>query len=192
MQAYFADIFRILEQGNQKTAYEVAQVLQKDFAMSIPVVGRQKHELLGPTLRVSLELMTEFELGIDGWMYGGKPLPEYEYDLELISPLGLAVKYTELQKMSDLVTLNSRLAMIDPAVWLEYSLSEMSRAIGESMGVPRKWLRPRSERNAIAARIDELMEQQIAMQKANLASDTMQKLTKGAEANSPAMAMAGA
>ena len=191
LQAYFADIFRVLTDNKERTASEVATVLQKDFTMAIPVVGRLKAELFGPLLRLCLELLTEYELGIHGWLYGGKPLPEYEYDLELISPLGLAVKYAELQKMSDLVLLNSQLANVDPRVWDNYSLDDMSHGIGDSMGVPRHWLRSITERRAIRERAQALQEQQIAMQQANVGSDIVQKLGKDVGPRSP-MALAAA
>lgn len=190
MQAYFADVFRVLTEDRQKTAYEVATVLQKDFAMVAPIVGRAKWELFGPLLRVCLELQTEYELGVMGWRYGGQDLPEYGYDLELISPLGLAVRYAELQKMSDLIVLQSQLAQVDPGVWQNYSLDEMSRAIGEHMGVPRRWLRSVTERQAIRVRIAELQEQQMAAAQANVEADTMQKLSGKVDPSSALAAMA--
>jgi hypothetical protein len=192
MQCYFADIFRILSEPGDKTAYEVAAVLQKDFSMAVPIVGRQKVELFAPLIRVCLELQTEYELGIHGWMYRGQNLPEDQYDLEIISPLGLAVKYAEIQKMHDVVTLNSALAQVDPRVWDNYSLDEMSRGIGESMGVPRAWLRSITERRAIRERAQQLADQQYRMQQAQIAADTTNKLSQRIEPESPMAMMAAA
>ena len=140
-QCYFAQIFQTLADSGHKTAYEVATVLQKDYDLAIPVVGRQQRELFAPLVRVCLELMTEWELGIHGWQLHGETLGEYDYQLELISPLALAIKYQELQKLPNLVALLSPLAEMDPGVWDHYSLNDISRGIGESMGVPKSWKR---------------------------------------------------
>jgi len=183
-RAYMADVFRVLADRKQRTAKEVVTILEKSFDVAIPVHARIRMELFVPLIRLCLELLTEWELGIRGWRYGGQALPEYEYELDLVSPLALAIKYAELQSMSDLWVLNSRLAEVDPAVWDNYSLDEMSRAIGDNMGVPESWKRSVTEVRAIREwRAQRLAEQQ-ALEQAKLAAETAEKLGRPAAPNS--------
>jgi hypothetical protein len=191
LRAYMQDLFRVLDTDRQKTATEIMSVLQRSYDIAIPVLGRLKAEIFTPLLRICLELLTEYELGVHGWNYGGRPLPEYQYDLELISPLALAVKFAELQGMSDLVAMNSRLADIDSGVWDNYSLNDMSRAIGENMGVPRRWLRSVTEVRAIQERRAQLLAEQRLMEQAKLAGDAARGLGKEVERGSPAAALMG-
>jgi hypothetical protein len=191
LRAYMADIFQILDQKD-RTAQEVMTILSKSYDIAIPVFGRLKAEVFDPLILVCLELLTEWHLGVEGWMYGGRQLPDYAYHLDLISPLGLAIKFAELQNMSDLLVMNSRLAEIDPKVWHNYDLDQMSRAIGDNMGVPRKWLRSVGERRAIREAISEELAQRAAMEKARLAAEATNKLSKTMEPNSPMAALAAA
>ncbi|HUU94073.1 MAG TPA: portal protein [Phycisphaerae bacterium] len=183
-QAYMAEVFRMLADKKQRTAKEVVTVLEKSFDIAIPVFGRLRAELFAPLIRLCLELLTEWELGIRGWRYGGQALPEYEYQLELISPLALAIKYAELQSMSDLWVMNSRLAEVDRTVWDNYTLDEMSRGIGDNMAVPERWKRSVTERDAIRRwRARKAAEQQ-ALEQAKLAAETAEKLGRPAAPNS--------
>ncbi len=191
LRAYMQDLFRVLDSGGDKTATEVMSILQRNYDIAIPVLGRLKAEIFTPLLRICLELLTEYELGVHGWNYGGRPLPEYQYDLELISPLALAVKFAELQGMSDLVVMNTRLAEIEPGVWDNYSLNDMSRAIGENMGTPRQWLRSVTEVRAIQERRVQLAAEQRLMEQAKLAGDAARGLGKPMEPGSPAAALMG-
>ena len=183
-RAYMADVFRMLDDRKQRTAKEVVTILEKSFDIAIPVHARIRAELFVPLIRLCLELLTEWELGVRGWRYGGQSLPEYEYELELISPLALAIKYAELQSMTDLWVMNSRLAEVDPSVWDHYSLDEMSKTIGDNMGVPEKWKRSITEVRAIRQwRAAKLAEQQ-ALEQAKMAAETTEKLGRPAAPNS--------
>ncbi len=183
-QCYFAQIFQTLQENRQKTAYEVATVLQKEYDLAIPVFARLRRELFAPLIRVCLELLTEYQLGIYGWRYGGQTLPDYEYSLEMISPLALAIKYHELQKLPNLIALMSPLAQMDPTVWDQYDLDEISRAIAENMGVPRRWQRsPYGLRQLRAARADAMAQQQ-ALAQMQQGAEIARDLNQPAEPNS--------
>jgi hypothetical protein len=183
-QIFFANIFQTLEQNRQKTAYEVATALQKDYDLAIPVFARQKRELFAPLVRVCLELLTEYQLGIYGWQYGGETLPDYEYQLELISPLALAIKFQELRKLPNLVALLNPLAEMKPEVWDNYNLDEISLAIGEYMGVPEKWKRSLYERRQLRQMRAEALAEQRALQQLQQGADVADKLNQPAQENS--------
>jgi hypothetical protein len=90
------------------------------------------------------------------------------------------------------VTLNSRLAEIDPSVWDNYTLDEMSRGIGDAMGVPQAWKRPDSAVRQIREARERLLAQQRALEQTKLAGDAARGLGKGVEENSPLARMAPA
>ena len=164
-QIFLAQIFQTLQENREKTAYEVATVIQKDYDLAIPILARTRRELFDPLIRVCLELLTEYQLGIFGWQYGGQALPDYEYRLELISPLALALRYDELRKLPTLVSLMSPLSEMQREVWDNYNLDEISLAIGENMGVPEKWKRSLYERRQLRAmRAEALAEQRVMTQ----------------------------
>lgn len=184
-ECFMAQIFQVLRDEKQRTAREVSTILQKDYDMAIPILSRLRSELFGPLVRVCLELLTEYELGTYGWQYGGQPLPEYEYDLELISPLGLAVRYGELQKADNLILSLSPLAQIDPSVWDRYSLDEIGRGIGDAMGVPTIWKMSDSAVRDIRRRRAALVAQRTALAGMQEASQTTKNLSQGMQPNSP-------
>jgi hypothetical protein len=141
--------------------------------------------LFDPLILICLELLTEQDLGIDGWMLGGRELPEFEYDLEIISPLFLAMRYSELQNLDDAQVLLRPWAEIDPSIWDNWSLDEISHVVQENLGIPNRIRRPSSEVRAIREKRAELLLQREQMEQTQMAADAAQKLTKGVEPNSP-------
>jgi len=188
---YLSEIFQALTDNKQRTAREVATLVAKNYDTVVPVFGRLKSSLFTPLIRVLLEMQTEFELGVQGWRYGGADLPEFEYDLDIISPMGLAVKYAELQKLDDFLVLMDPVAQIRPEVWDHYSLDDIAMAIGENLAVPRQWRAGPDQVRRLRAKRDELAQQEFAMTQARLAAGTSRDLAKGAEADSPLAALMG-
>ena len=184
-QAFMNDLFQALGDDKQRTAREVMAMLRTNLDMLLPNFGRIKNEFFEPALRVMLELLTEFELGTFGWRYGGQRLPELDYELELISPLGLAIKFAELQKMQDLAYMLGAFSEIDPNVWDHYSLDDISRGIGENMAIPSKWKRSITEVRALREARAEHEAQQRALVEAEQLAGLTQKFSKAAEPNSP-------
>lgn len=189
-QIYFAQIFQTLQENRQKTAYEVATALQKDYDLAIPVFARQKRELFDPLIRLCLELLTEYQLGVYGWQYGGEALPEYEYRLELISPLAMAIKYQELQKLPNLLALMSPFAQMKEEVWDNYNLDEISLAIGENMGVPERWKRSLYERRQLRALRAEALAEQRALAQLQQGAEVAKNLNQPVAENSLLRAVA--
>lgn len=183
-QIYLAQIFQTLQENRQKTAYEVATAVQKDYDLAIPILARTRREFFDPLIRVCLELLTEYQLGIFGWQYGGQPLPDYEYRLELISPLSLAVKYNELKKLPTLMQLLSPLAEMQHEVWDNYNLDEISLAIGENMGIPERWKRSLYERRQLRAMRAEALAEQRALQQLQQGAEVAKNLNQPVAENS--------
>ncbi len=192
MRAYMADIFQILRDTKQRTAAEVATILQRAYDVLVPPLARVKQEFFEPTILIQLELLTERDLGVDGWMYGGRELPEYRYDLEMISPLFLALKYAELQNINDAHVILSPWAEIAPEIWDTWSLDEISHVVQENLGIPNRLRRSASALRQLREARAEAAQRQAALEQAKLAGEAASKLSQPVEEGSPMAMMAGA
>jgi len=76
--------------------------------------------------------------------------------------------------------------MIDQSVLDNYSLDEISRGIAENEGLPAKWLRSITERDAIRVQRQKQQQALAALQLAQEAAKTYPSITKKAEEGSPA------
>lgn len=184
-RAYMSEAFQILRDRRQKTAREVVSVLEKQYDVWIPPTWRIKQELIDPLILNELEMLTEQDLGIEGWMYGGQSLPDFRYDLTMISPLFLAMQYAQLQRVSDAFAVLSPWAEIDPAIWDSWSLDEISHVVQECLGIPNRMRRSASAVRQIREARAEILAQQAAVEQAKTAAEATSKLSKGVEANSP-------
>jgi hypothetical protein len=195
-RAYLADIFQVLQpsrSGEQPKAVQVAAALQKSYDSLVPPLARMKQELISPLILIQLELLTERELGVDGWMYGGQTLPDFKYDLQMISPLFLAMQYAQLQRLGDAFTILSPWGEVDASIWDNWTLDEISHVVQETLGIPNRLRRSASGLRDLRRARAELVARQQALEQAKLAAEATNKLSKGAEPNSPmGMAMEAA
>jgi hypothetical protein len=191
MRSFMNELFQVVQDDKQRTAEEFRGIIQKSYSMAIPILGRQKAELFRPLIALCLELMTEHALGIEGWTYQGKALPDYRYTLELVSPLALAIKYSELKSMDDARMVMTPWAEIDPSIWDHWSLNDVAWLIQDSMGIPTRLRRSASAVRQIRAARAQQMAQQQALEQTRLASEATNKLSKRVEEGSPLAAMTG-
>lgn len=195
-RAYMTEAFQILRDSardpQKPTAMQVAQLLNRSFDIWGPPLWRIKQELIDPLVLVELEMLTEKRLGVTNWMYGGQALPDYRYDLRMISPLFLALQLSQIQRLGDAYLALSPWAEIDPAVWDTWSLDDISHAVQDVLGIPTKMRRSQSSIRQIREARAQLLAQREAVEQAKLAAEASSKLSVGAQPNSPMeMALAG-
>jgi hypothetical protein len=192
MRAFLNEIFQMVQDNKDRRVEEVRAIIQKSYAIVVPILGRQKAELFRPLIATCLELLTERDLGIEGWTYGGRPLPEYRYNLELVSPLALAIKYAELKSLDDARMVLSPWAEIDPSIWDHWSLNDVATMIQDSLGIPTRLRRSAAAVRQIREARARVLAQREAMQQAKVAGDAARGLGKSVEENSPLAMLAGA
>jgi hypothetical protein len=110
--------------------------------------------------------------------YAGQTMPEFPYDLEMISPIGLAMKWNEVKNLSNFYAVMSPFAEVDPQVWDHYNLSELSLMIGEAMAIPSKIRRSITEVRAIQERRAQIQAQQQELDAQQQQADVISKLSK--------------
>ena len=184
MRGFYNDIFMILSDEKRRTATEVLEIMQEKMNLLSPNFGRLKSELYDRLVEVSLHILLE-----SGYLQ----LPVgLRYRIEYISTLALALKFNEIRAWGNVFASISPLVEIDPSVLDNYSLDEISRGIAENEGLPSKWLRSITERDAIRAQRQKQQQEMMALQIAQEAAKTYPSITKKAEAGSPAAALMGA
>ena len=184
MRGFYNDIFMILSDDKNRTATEVLEIMQEKMNLLSPNFGRLKSELYDRLVEVSLHILLE-----SGYLQ----LPVgLRYRIEYISTLALALKFNEIRAWGNVFASISPLVEIDPSVLDNYSLDEISRGIAENEGLPSKWLRSITERDAIRAQRQKQQQEMMALQIAQEAAKTYPSITKKAEAGSLAAALMGA
>jgi len=184
MRGFYNDIFMILSDDKDRTATEVLEMMQEKMNLLSPNFGRLKSELYDRIVEVSLHIL--LESGILQIPVG------LQYRIEYISTLALALKFNEIRAWGNVWASVSPLMLVDQSVLDNYSLDEISRGIAENEGLPSKWLRSITERDAIRAQRQKQQQALAALQIAQAAAKTYPSITKKAEAGSPAAALMGA
>jgi hypothetical protein len=183
---FYNDLFLILSDDKKRTATEVLEIAQEKLNLLGPNFGRSKVELFDPCIEISIDLL--YQQG----KIRAAPAGLDVYDIEYISKLALAMKFAEVRAVGNTMAYLGPLGEIDPSIWDNYSLDEISRGIGEMMGVPVDWLRPTDERDEMRRARQERQEMMQAAQVAAAAADAVPKLSKKVEEGSPLEAIAGA
>ena len=185
VRGFYNDIFLILSDKKKRTATEVMELMQEKMNLLSPNFGRLKSELYDRLVEVSLHVLLES---------GVLRLPVgLQYRIEYISTLALALKFNEIRSWGNVWASISPLLMVDQSVLDNYSLDEISRGIAENEGLPSKWLRSITERDAIRAQRQKQQQAMAQLQILNEAAQTYPSVTKKPEAGSPAeMLMKGA
>ncbi len=176
-RGFYNDIFLILGDDKNRTATEVLEMMQEKMNLLSPNFGRLKSELYDRLVEVSLHILLES---------GVLQLPiGLQYKIEYISTLALALKFNEIRAWGNVWANVSQLAMVDQSVLDNYSLDEISRGIAENEGLPSKWLRSITERDAIRAARQKQQEMMARLQMLQQAAQTYPDTTKAPEKGSP-------
>jgi len=114
------------------------------------------------------------------------------YKIEYISTLALALKFSEVKAFANTMSYIGPWAEMEPSILDNYSLDDISRGIGETMGMPARWLRPRDQVRAIREARREAEQRMAALQVAQGVAEAIPKLQKKTEKGSPLEALVGA
>jgi hypothetical protein len=177
-RSMFNDLFSALNDGKERTATEFINQYQSQLSLLAPSFGRIMQEFFRPMSKVSLGLLEDWQNNTIAGQYAGQTMPEFPYDLEMISPIGLAMKWNEVKNLSNFYAVMSPFAEVDPQVWDHYNLSELSLMIGEAMAIPSKIRRSITEVRAIQERRAQIQAQQQELDAQQQQADVISKLSK--------------
>lgn len=138
-EAFFINLFQILIETPRMTATEVIERAQEKSSLLSPIMGRQHAELLGPLIERELSLLE------DNGLLPPMP-PELEeaggaFTIEYESPLTKMQKAEEVSAIMRTLEMTVPLAQIDPTVFDNYDIDQMSRIAARGFGVPESILR---------------------------------------------------
>ena len=181
--AFLISLFQILVDTPNMTATEVMNRAQEKGALLAPTVGRQQSEFLGP--RISRELMILSRQGVLPDMPLELVEAEGEYTVEYVSPLARAQRAEE--GVGILRTLESiqPLAQVDPGVFDNFNLDEITRTLADIHGMPQRTLTDErqmaEERQARAQQAQAAQAMEAGAQMAPAAKDGSQALLNMAQ-----------
>ncbi len=174
----YNELFMILEDDKTRTATEVLEVAQNKLELLGPNQGRLQAELFDPLVEVSVDLLARQ----GKFPFLSVPM---SYKIEYVSTLALALRFSEVKAFANTMAYIGPFAEMDPSILDQYKLSDISRGIGEAMGVPHKWMRSGDEVRAIQQARIEAQQKQAALQIAQGAAEAVPKLSKTIEEGSP-------
>jgi len=180
-RSMFNDLFTGLNDGKERTATEFINQYQAQLSLLAPSFGRIMQEYFRPMSKVSLGLLEDWQSNTIGGMYAGEPMPDFPYDIEMVSPIGLAMKWNEVKSLTNFYQIMSPFAEINPEIWDQYNLNEMSIMIGDAMAIPNKVKRSITEVRAIQEKRAQLIEQRDALEAGQQQADIEQKMSKAQE-----------
>jgi len=191
--AFFADMFQMLsssvEAKREKTAFEVAQMIQEKLVLFSPIFARLVQEKLNPLLERVFSLMMREgmfkEPPMDIGDSGGR------YEIAYVSKIALAIKAAENNSLMELLEIANAMVPFDSSVAMVVDWRKAFRDVSRNRGVKTDWMRSDDD-------VDEMIERMQKAQEAMQAAQTAETLSKtaknlGPEAQSAATgAMAGA
>jgi hypothetical protein len=171
-RAFFVDMFQMLNRpevlARDKTAFEVAQLVQEKLLLFAPFFARITQEKLNVLLERAFALMAR----------GGKfapPPPEVlqggEYRITYVSKIALAIKAAQDNALVEMLQLCSLMAPFDQSVPMVIKWREAYKSTARSRGVSPDLIRTEDE-------IDELVAQAAAAQARQQALAAGESLTK--------------
>lgn len=189
-RAFYVPMFQMLttnaEMKREKTAFEVASMLQEKLVLFAPIFSRTIQEKLNPFMhRVFMVLYRGgyFPAPPQSVMNSGGV---YSYKIEYVSKIALAIKASITNSLAMLIELVTAIAPYDESAPHVVNWRVALREVTQNEGVPEKWIRDDEEVDDIMNAIRQADAQAAAPQAAEQMASAAQKL--GPKAQQKAMA----
>ncbi len=177
-KAFFVDLFLMLAERKNMTAYEVSERIDEKLIILGPMLGRLQAELFEPLITRSLGIL----------LRAGKlpPVPDGldAYEIEYVGKLAAALKIIEIRAMTATLQYIAPLANINPAVMDNFDDDRVTRGVSERMGIPGDWLRPFDAVKKLREVRQQETEKMEAMQAAQAAAQAIPGLGKKTDPSS--------
>ena len=179
--AFYVDMFQMLSNADQmkreKTAFEVAQLMQEKLVLFSPIFARIVQEKLNPLLE------RLFGICLRRGLFPPAPASVVEsgvlaYEVDYVSKIALAIRAAQNNALAVMMQIVTEMAQFDPSVMHVVKWREAARDVMSNQGFPAKWRRTDEEVDAI---MQQIAEQQAAM----AAPEAAEKLAGAAEKLGP-------
>lgn len=172
-RAFFVDMFQMLNRPevlkNERTAYQIAEMLKEKLLLFSPIFARITLEKLNTTLeRVFNMMLRAGELGeVPAELQGGS------YKITYTSKIALAIKAAQDNATVEMLQLCSLMQPFDQSVSMVVKWRDRFRAACRNSGLPSLDLRTDEEIDAMLASIQQAQD---AMQKAEAAKNASESV----------------
>ena len=185
-RAFFVDLFLLLAEKKNMTATEVLERVEEKLLILGPMLGRLQSELFNPLIDRCIGILYR----------AGKlpPVPEgiEAYEVEYIGKLALAMKLMEVKSVTDTMAYIAPFAEANPGVLDNFDEDKIVRGVGERMGMPADWLRPKEDIEEIRATRAQQMQMQQLIESGKDISEIIPKLSGKVDEGSPLALLGGA
>jgi len=190
--AFFADMFQMLsssqEMKREKTAFEVAQMIQEKLVLFSPIFARLVQEKLNPLLERVFAMMLrngEFETPPMELAEGG------DYEISYVSKIALAIKAAQNNSLMELLKITEAMVPFDQSVAMVVDWRKAFRDVARNRGTSADWMRTDEDVDTMIENMQKAATAQQAAETAKTASETAKNLGPKAQ-DAAAGAMAGA
>ncbi|EIP99338.1 Bacteriophage head to tail connecting protein [Opitutaceae bacterium TAV1] len=179
---FFNDMFRLLSNPDvmkrDKTAYEVAQMVQEKLVLFHPMFARITRELLTPVLTRIFNVLLRRGAFLPPPVVDGEPL---DYEINYVSKLALAIKVAQTNSVALMMQMLAGMVQFDPASAHVINWQKAAVGIARNHGVPAEWLRDEDE----IAEIVRQQQQAAQMAQAEQAASAANQLAGAAQKLGP-------
>lgn len=139
-RAWFVDMFKMLSNPDamkrDKTAFEVAQLMQEKLVLFHPMFARITQEKLNPVLERVFNILMRAGIFAPPPMAEGESL---EYEIDYVSKIALAIKAAQNGALAQMMDLIGGMATFDPTVALVINWKKAARGVARNSGLPQEW-----------------------------------------------------
>ena len=123
--------------GPRKSVPEVQAIMNEQYNVLGPVVGRFQADFLGPLIKRVFGIM------LRGGEFGQPPeeLAELDIKIEYVSPISRAQKQVESEGFSQAINYLAPISEVDPAVFRHFDFDFVARDTQQLFGFPLKYLK---------------------------------------------------
>tara|TARA_R110002110_G_scaffold74463_2_gene196969 strand:- start:2404 stop:4050 length:1647 start_codon:yes stop_codon:yes gene_type:complete len=171
-RAFFVDMFKMLtnmqEQKREKTAFEVAEMVQEKLLIFSPIFARRVEEKLNPFMErvFGICLRSEkFAQPPQSVIDAGGAM---DYEIEYTSRIALAIRASLTNSIGTILQLVGAVASFDPSVMHVVKWRDAVREFLANQGFPANLQRDDAEVDEIMAALQQAAEQQAAAEQAKL------------------------
>lgn len=164
--AFFVDMFQMLTNPaamqREKTAFEVAQMVQERLVLFSPMFARIVQEKLNPLIERVVNII------LRSGLYPPPPQDAVEqgYEISYTSKIALAIKAAQNNALLEVLNICTLMQPFDQAVGMVVDWAKALRDVARNRGLPQEWMRSEEDVQAMVA---QMQQAQQAMQQAALA-----------------------
>lgn len=177
-RGFFTDLFLMLAERKNMTAFEVAERVQEKMLVLGPVIGRLQNDLLQPII------IRTFNILLRAGQLGELPpalLKNPSYEIEYVSVLAKAQRFHEIRSIETYIGLVMQIAQANPEALDKINVDEAIDRGADVLGIDPKLVNSGEVVKAIRQARREMQEMQAKLQMMQMGAETLKTGGEAAE-----------